>query len=906
MIGKTRLTFILLIFVIGCAGPGQFWFQQTWAERTLKKLTLREKIAQMMVYNMNMQFLNQDSKQWKEIQELLATDGIGHLHIWFGDVGSSLTLLNEIQSRSKIPVLVNADIENGIGRRFSSGTQLPPLMAVAATGDPQNAYEAARIAALEGRSVGIQLNFSPVMDVNNNPQNPIINTRSFGEDPNTVSTFGTQFIAGLKENGMLSTAKHFPGHGDTETDSHTALAEIPSDSARLWSVELQPFRTAVDAGVDLIMVAHLTAPDYQPHAEEPATMSHFWIQDILKNRLHFKGAIVTDAMTMGGITKNYSDDYALIHAINAGCDIIIQNHNFRKAVDIVERAVHSGLISETRIDSAALKTLELKEKVGLNHLNHVSMDFARKNLGTTRHRKTARQVASQAITLVKNQGKVFPLNPQEGDTLYVVDLYDYDNNHRESQTTLILKQGWPSVRTFQIDKSDSLEMVNALINTIPDGAIVIVNAFVNPVAYKDEIFIPETEANFLHQLNKKTDRVLLSSFGNPYIIQQFPETPVYFCAYLNSGLMNRALAEAIMGKNPIEGQLPVSIPGVARQWEGVNLEARPWRRPTKVNRPGTELKRVMPYEVRANPSTVEELLKTAVADSAWPGGVLLAAKDGSIFIHTAAGFHTYAKQIPTNRGDIFDLASLTKVVATTSAIMKLYDQGQLDLDEEVVTYLPEFKGRQPEYFQQKSNITVKQLLTHTSGLEPFRTYYKLEGTVQAKWDSVFNTEPLFPAGDTTVYSDIGFMVLGKLAERISGLSLDQLTDSLIFKPLGMRSTYFNPPAERLKRIVPTEYSQAEGRFVHGHVHDENAYSLGGVSGHAGLFSTARDLSIFSQMLLNGGLYGWTRIFKPETVNLFTRRANVVPGSSRCLGWDTPEGLASGGVYLSSTSFGHTG
>jgi beta-glucosidase-like glycosyl hydrolase/CubicO group peptidase (beta-lactamase class C family) len=906
MIRTTRLIFFCLIFIIGCAGPGQFWFQQSWAERTLQHLTLREKIAQMMVYNMNMRFLNEDSRQWKEIQELLATDGIGHIHVWFGDVGSSLTLLNEIQARSKVPVLVNADIENGVGRRFASGTQLPPLMALAATGDPENAYEAAKIAALEGRSVGIQLNFSPVMDVNNNPNNPIINTRSFGEDPETVIRFGTRFIAGLQDNGMLSTAKHFPGHGDTETDSHTALAEIPSDSVRLWTVELQPFQAAVTAGADLIMVAHLTAPDYQPHAEEPATMSRFWIQDILKDRLHFKGAVVTDAMAMGGITKNYSDDYALIHAINAGCDVIIQNYNFKKAVDIVERAVKSGMIPESRIDAAALKTLELKEKIGLNQLNQVSVEFARENLGTAAHRKSATDMASQAITLVRNQGNVLPLNPQEGDTLYIVDLYDYDNNHSESQTTSLLKRGWPDVRTFQIDKSDSLDVILTLIEKIPPGATVVINAFVNPVAYKDEIFLPETEAEFLHRINLKTNRVVLSSFGNPYIIQQFPETPVYLCAYLNSGLMNRALAGAIMGQNPIGGHLPVSIPGVARQWDGIELEAKPWTRPMITNKPGKELKRVMPYETNAKIEPVQHLLEAAVADSAWPGAVLLAAKDGKIFIHTAVGYHTYDRRIPTDRGDIFDLASLTKVVATTSAIMKLYDEGKLDLEENVVTYLPEFKGRQPAYIPQKSAITVKQLLTHTSGLEPFRTYYRLPGTVQTRWDSIFNTEPLYAPGDTTVYSDIGFMILGKVAERLSGLPLDEWTDSVIFKPLGMESTYFNPPFSRLKRIVPTEFSQREGGFVHGHVHDENAYSLGGVSGHAGLFSTARDLAIFSQMLLNGGLYGWTRIFKPETVALFTRRANVIPGSSRCLGWDTPSGEASGGVYLSSTSFGHTG
>ncbi|SVD76392.1 uncharacterized protein METZ01_LOCUS429246, partial [marine metagenome] len=241
---------ILLITIFpGCAGPGHLSYQQSWAEHTIRELSLREKIAQMMVYHMNMRFLNEESPKWKEIKLLLETDGIGGIHIWFGDAGTSLTLLNQIQQFSKVPVIVDADIEYGIQRRFPSGTDLPPFMAIAATNNPHYAYEAGKISAIEGRALGIHWNFSPVTDVNNNPNNPIINTRSFGEDPNVVGEYAVQFMKGLQDHGMLATAKHFPGHGDTETDSHTSLATIPSDSSRLWSLELKPFQTVIDAGV---------------------------------------------------------------------------------------------------------------------------------------------------------------------------------------------------------------------------------------------------------------------------------------------------------------------------------------------------------------------------------------------------------------------------------------------------------------------------------------------------------------------------------------------------------------------------------------------------------------------------------------------------------------------------------
>ena len=298
-------------------------------------------------------------------------------------------------------------------------------------------------------------------------------------------------------------------------------------------------------------------------------------------------------------------------------------------------------------------------------------------------------------------------------------------------------------------------------------------------------------------------------------------------------------------------------------------------------------------------------MEAAIADNAWPGGVLLAAKEGRIFYHQGHCNHTYEKKTPVRSSDIFDLASITKVIATTSAVMKLFDQGKLDLDKPVVSYLPEFKGEQSRYFKDKRSITIRHLLTHTSGLPPFKRYFTMDGKIQTRLDSVFNTEPIYGLGDSTVYSDVGLITLGKLVERISGSSLDEFVDSLIFKPLGMKTTFFNPSKVKLHRILPTEID-ANGNLVHGYVHDENAHSLGGVTGHAGLFSTAKDLSIFSQMMLNGGLYGWTRIFKSSTVELFTGRANVVEKSSRCLGWDSPEGEASGGVFLSDSSFGHNG
>ena len=899
--------FFLLIVLSGCAGPGQFSFQQSWAEQTLKKLTLREKIAQIMVYHMNMRFLNEESPKWKEITSLLETDGIGGIHIWFGDVGTSLTLLNEIQRRSKIPIIVDADIEYGVQRRFPAGTDLPPLMAIAAAGSTQYAYEVGKIAALESRALGIHWNFSPVTDVNNNPNNPIINTRSFGEDPDEVGKYAVEFILGLQENGMLATAKHFPGHGDTETDSHTSLATIPSDSSRLWSLELNPFQTAIDAGVDAVMVAHVHSPDFQPNANLPATLSPFWVSGVLREKMGFKGVIVTDSMAMGGVTRNYSDPYALIHAINAGCDFILQNYNVKKSIDIVEDAIQKGIISEDRINDAALKMLKMKEKVGLHTQRFITLEETRKILGKKEFKKTAMDIAAKSITLVKNENAILPLTMHKNEEIFVIDIYDHPNDHNESLTTKELKRSGLKIRSLQIDESDSTLYYESILRTIPKNSPIILNAFASPSAWKDRIFLPDHQMDFIHALNQKTDNILLISFGNPYLIQGLPETPGYICAWKGSFVLQKAAVQTLLGKNHFSGTLPITIPDIAERGFGIYLKQEPIKFEQSLSTPGKTIKHIMPYEVDVDVSHVKSLLQEAVSDSAWPGGVIIAGKGGKIFLHEAVGNHTYSSKRLTRKTDIFDLASITKVIATTSVVMKLVEKGQLDLDEKVVTYLPEFKGKQPKYFQQKSAITIKHLLTHTAGLPPFKKYYLMDDSIEMRIDSVFNTGPEIGIAEQTMYSDVGLITLGKVLEKVSGVTLDILVDSLVFKPLGMNTTFYNPPSEKFHRIIPTEIEEGyRTGLIHGEVHDENAHSLGGVAGHAGLFSTAEDLAVFSQMILNGGIYGWKRIFREETIDLFSTRANVVEGSSRCLGWDSPSGKASGGVYLPDNSFGHTG
>ena len=894
---------LAFIFISGCSSVPKT--SKNWPQKVLKTLSLREKIAQMMIYRMHLKYKDVTPEKWEEIIRLLDGDGIGGIHLWSGDGSSSIAIMNEIQKRSRIPIIFDADIERGFGQRFPSGTDFPPMMAITATGNPENAYEVGKIVATESRAAGIHWNLSPVVDVNNNPLNPIINTRSFSENADIVSEFSKKYAKGLQDYGMIATAKHFPGHGDTQTDSHSSLAMIPSDSSRLWSLELKPFATMAEAGVDVVMVAHVHAPDYQPEADDPATLSPFWVTDVLKDRLGFDGAIITDGMGMGGITKNYSDDYAIVKAVQAGCHIIIQNYDMVGSIDAIEKAVLDGEISEQQINSSALKMLELKYKVGLNLNPYVGLDLMMRNISTKRNREASNRIASEAITLVKDSKGLLPINASPKDTLYIIDIYDQEYKHsRSTVASKIISERIP-VRAIQVDESDKKPILDVIVKSIPKNSQILINAFVSPKEWKDRIFFPDNETYFVRELIKKSDRIILASLGTPYLLQDFPKVSTYLCAYNGSYLMQNALANALLGSKDISGRLPISIPGLHEIGSGMFKEMKVKMEKISEYKPGIEVKRVLPEAVGANNNYIERFMESAIKDSAWPGGVLLAAKSGNIFYHKGHGFHTYESKKPVRSSDIFDLASITKVISTTSGIMKLVDKNKIDLDKPVVSYLPNFKGKKKKYKKQKSEITVRDLLSHSSGLPAFKQYFKMEKTREVILENIYDTEPVREKGDTTIYSDVGAIMLGELIEKASGFPLDIFVDSLIFKPLGMGTTFYNPPEEKIKRVIPTEIDP-KGNLIHGYVHDENAHSLGGVAGHAGLFSTAKDLAIFSQMMLNKGLYGWKRIFKQETVDLFTTRANLVSQSSRCLGWDSPSGASSGGVYLSDASYGHGG
>jgi beta-glucosidase-like glycosyl hydrolase/CubicO group peptidase (beta-lactamase class C family) len=876
---------------------------EKWVEKTLGNMALPEKLGQMFFYHLEANFKTHDDPSWQMIQALVRTHHLGGVHLWRGEPYATAHLTNRLQKLAKIPLLFTADLEHGVAR--FGGTDFPPNMAIGATGDPQVAYRMGLHTAREARALGIHLTFAPVADVNNNPLNPIINVRSFGEEPEMVARFTEAFIRGCRDGGLLTTAKHFPGHGDTAEDSHVELAYVAADSARLEQVELVPFRRAIAAGVDFIMTAHLNVRGVEMNPYDPATISPEIMTGLLRRRLQFEGVLITDGMRMWAMTHNYTDAYATVQAVKAAVDVILVQENIPEMIAELEKRVQKGEIPVARIDESVRRILRAKAKIGLHRQRFVNLDSLTVRLATPAAKEAAAAVAARAITLLKNENDILPLSPADTGRVVVIQWWDEARAARISPFVRELARYLTNVEDFVLTPDSRPEEFAGILQRVRRARVQIWPAYTPLQAWKGHLGLPEKLQPFADSLLAipQTGTAIVS-FGNPYIYPQVQNASAYLAAFGATEELEIAAARALVGAAEISGKLPITIAGYFARGTGLKLAAKSIQPIQPLVAPAMRLRVGFPEEAgmsAARLDSVRRLMQSAVRDSVFPGAVLLAARNGLIVMHEAfgqMGYDSFARPMPLNA--IFDLASVTKVVATTTACMLLYERGLLDLDAPVQRYLADFAG--PE----KEKVTVRHLLTHSSGLVAYRRYFA-DTHPPGEMIKIILHEPLEnPPGTKTVYSDLGVILLGKIVEKISGQPLDAFCHQQIFSQLKMGETFYNPPPQLLERIAPTEWDIWRGRVVHGQVHDENAYALGGVSGHAGLFSTARDLAIFLQMLLNGGAYENVRLLKPETVSLFTGRQNLVAGSSRALGWDTADGTNSAGHLMSPRAYGHTG
>ncbi|MGD0955992.1 MAG: glycoside hydrolase family 3 N-terminal domain-containing protein [Candidatus Acidiferrales bacterium] len=878
--------------------------QTRWVEQTLKKMTLREKLGQMLMVSFFGGFAPAQGADYTrvlcEVEDnhvggLIVGTARGPLGIRRSQVYPTAIILNELQRRAKIPLLVGADFESGTRMRLEEGTPYPSAMAIAATGEPRFAYTAGKSTAIEARAAGVHWIFAPDADVNNNPDNPIINVRSFGEDPKDVASYVAQFVRGVEENGALATAKHFPGHGNVSVDSHLSLAVVPGDRKELDGTELVPFRAAIRAGVSSIMPGHLAAPVFEPDAHVPATLSRKILTGLLRGEMKFRGLIITDALEMGGVTSLYPPGEVAVRAVEAGADVLLMPPVPDAAIAGLEDAVKSGRIPAKRIDESLRRILAAKARLRLNRNRLVDVARLHETFGCPEFEAQAQEIADRSVTLLRDSTRLLPLDPTRPLRVLLVALSaDPDAVPGETLEPEIR----PRVDSLSVMRADTRFTSAAMLRVpSPDSYDVAIAAlFVRVADRKGNVGLPDDQRAVVNQLLVSGKPVVIASFGSPYLIERFPTAKTWLAEFSTNDVSQRAAARALFGQIGITGKIPVTVPGSAQRGAGLRVAANPM-----TLAPAAES-----MSDRLRPTY--DLLDRAVTDGAFPGGVLAVGWNDELAIYPFGRLTRDAKATRVTSDTIYDVASLTKPIVTTTAAMLLVQQGQLDLDAPVTRYLPEFASAtkpdpDPAW---RARITIRMLLLHNSGLPWHRDFYK-DAKGKPAVVARAMAEPLVcEPGKQIEYSDLGFILLGEIIERLTGESLDGFAQQSIFEPLAMGSSMFNPSRNLRARIAPTENDTSyRKRLLRGEVDDENAWAMGGVAGHGGLFSTAADIAVFAQMLLNGGIYAHSRLLARATIGQFTAR-QIIGDSAGAIGWDVPTEPSSSGRYFSRQSFGHLG
>ncbi len=547
-------------------GPTLSKSANRWVEHTLRSMTVDEKIGQLLVPVTWGGFKSADSEEFQKLRRDVTDYHAGGYHVGSGDAAGIAVVIHELQRAAKIPLLITADLEGGAGYVMFGATRFPLAMAIGATGSDKFSYEAGKATSEEGRAIGLSVDFYPVVDVQNNPGNPIINIRSFGEDPNRVSALATSYLKGVQDAGMLATAKHFPGHGDTATDSHLEMPILNVDRARLERMELVPFRAAIQSGVAAVMSAHMYVPAIEPEKNLPSTLSPRVLTGLLREELKFPGLIITDAMDMHGITNTYTEADATVRAVLAGADIVLFPPHTDIAFNAIKVAFQDGRITTARLDDSVRRILEAKARIGLDHYRPADLNRLSTIVGSKAHRDLAQQISDSAVTLVRDDKKVLPLTTSTEKRVLHINLLDSRFGWREGAVgrvaaAEVLKR-FPKAMTIQLDDGSTrneFDMARQMTNLVD---AVVVTAFIRVAAYKGSIDLTAEQLRFLRDLSAVQKPFVFALFGSPYVLQHIPELPSYILTYDTNPGSELSAIKAITGEIPFRGKLPISLPGL--------------------------------------------------------------------------------------------------------------------------------------------------------------------------------------------------------------------------------------------------------------------------------------------------------------------------------------------------------
>ncbi len=866
---------------------------QQWTDSVFNSLTEEQRIAQLMVVRAHSN-LGPDhvAKVVSDIQKY----NIGALCFFQGGPVRQANLTNYYQSIAQTPIMMTIDGEWGLGMRLDSVTKFPYQLTIGAVEDENLVYRMGLAVGEQCKRIGVHVNYAPVVDINNNPNNPVIGYRSFGENRDKVSAFGIAYMKGMQDAGIMACAKHFPGHGDVDVDSHYDLPVINKNRAQLDSMELVPFRAIFDAGVGSVMIAHLYIPAIDNTVNKATSISKNNVNNLLRKDMGYEGLTFTDALEMKGVAKFFPGGTIAVEALIAGNDMLCLPSSVEEAITAIKKAIAENRLTWEDINAKVKKVLLSKYKLGMNKSQVVDLT----NLTEELNAKTdaiRTEVAQKSITILSTAANkasrtdYVSLPLIKGKKIAYVGIGSKELNSFGKRMRDEL-----GADVFLFSYKDNEDKAAEILKAVPkdgkyDAIVVGIHDYNNRPA--NNYSISPAAISLYKQLNFiKTVTIV---FGNVLATQNFCDAYTLVAAYQDDTISQEAAADVVTGKTKATGTLPVRVCNF-KQGDGI------------VYKPTGE-----PVHAFSKLTIVDSIVADAINQKAFPGCVVLAAHNGEIIYHKAFGNYVYEKPSPMTLESIFDLASVTKISATTVSVMKLYEQGKLDLDKKLGDYLPWVKGTD------KANLRIDDILLHQAGLVPFIAFYKetIDPVTGEPNPAIYSdkskpgftirvAENIYMRNDWNdtiisrilksplskhgryVYSDNDFIFLGKIVEQLSGVTLDEYVQKTFYRPMGMQTTGFKPRNRfELNRMVPTETEKHFRRqTTQGDVHDEGASMFGGVAGHAGLFSGSYDLAMLYQMLLNGGEFNGQRFLKKETINLFTAYHSKV--SRRGYGFDKPE------------------
>jgi beta-N-acetylhexosaminidase len=868
-----------------------------WVDSVYNSLSPDERIAQLMVVRLSAyDFKNHQPVYFNnKVDSLIKQYNIGGVCVFQGNPDSIVAIINNMQHVAKTPVMTCIDAEWGVGMRlFDSVQSLPHQMMLGAMQDGRIVYQYGKLVGDQCKRIGITVNYAPVVDINNNPNNPVINDRSFGEDKYKVALYGIQYMRGMQKVGVMACAKHFPGHGDVTVDSHLDLPVINKSMVQLKGLELYPFQQIFNAGISSVMIAHLYIPAIDSTPNTATSLSKNNVTGLMRDTLGYNGLTFTDALEMQGVKKFFPNGEAAVKSLIAGNDMLCLPEDVGVAITKIKDAINKKRLSWNDIETHCKKVLMAKYVYGLAEwqpidTNHISADL---NKGIPEMTKL---VAENAITLLTKTDEVFfPLSKKKDIAFVNI------GNNKDSVFAGMMKEKYKAeVFNFNYNQPDS--NVALLLDSIKAYKYIVTAIGGYNRTPANNFGISKAAINLTKQLDQQTKSIFFV-FGNPYAIRSFEDAKNLIACYEDDSIVQLSAFDLLQGKITAKGKLSVTISDSLQFGTGI-IASDSYLPVANANTVGLDSTKL---------TAIDSIANDAIAKKATPGCVVLVTKDGKIAYQKAFGYLSYDSTERTTINTVYDLASVTKIGATTLAIMKLYEEGKINLKKKLVDYLPSVKGTD------KAKLLIKNILLHQAGLSPFIQFYKetvdSNGVPYSKYYSSHQTDSfsiritdnLFLRNDwedtiyqrilqspvtTTgkyVYSDNDFIFLGKIVEKITGMPLDEYAEKTFYAPMGLMTIGFKPN-ERLpiNRIAPTENDNYfRHQLLRGDVHDPGAAMLGGVAGHAGLFSNAYDMAVLMQLLLNDGEMNGTRYLKKSTIHLFTDYQSKV--SRRGYGFDKPE------------------